>query len=172
MVGMRNLRQFQLPVPPLTVAEILAWADAYRARKGRFPHAFSGAIPEAPLGTNWRQVDNALRYGLRGLAGGASLAQFLAEHRGHRNIQRLPRLTDARIVRWAVAWKRRTGDWPLIGSGSIPESTAGDTWKAVDIALRQGLRGLRPGRSLPQLLAEQRGAAIRTGPRAASSRGC
>lgn len=144
------------PPPPLTVAEVLTWADAHRDRTGSWPSAMSGPVPEAPLGTNWRQVDNALRYGLRGLPGKSSLAQLLAEHRGHRNIRRLPRLTIALILRWADAWHRRTGEWPLIDSGPIAEAP-GDTWNFIDTALRQGLRGLRPGRSLPQLLARRRG---------------
>jgi hypothetical protein len=143
--------------PPLTVAEILTWCDAHHARAGSWPNAFSGPIPQAPLGTNWRQIDNALRYGLRGLPGGSSVAQLLAEHRGHRNIMRLPRLTVALILRWTDAWHRRTGEWPLIHSGQIPEAAYGDTWKDIDIALRFGLRGLRPGRSLPQVLARRRG---------------
>jgi hypothetical protein len=136
---------------------VLTWTDAHRDRTGSWPNAFSGVIPEAPLGTNWRQVDNALRYGLRGPHGRSSLAQLLAEHRGHRNIMALPRLTVALILRWADAWHRRTGEWPLIHSGPIPDATAGDTWKDIDTALRQGLRGLRSGRSLPQVLAQRRG---------------
>jgi hypothetical protein len=42
------------PPPPLTIAEVLAWADAHYERAGSWPNAFSGPIPEAPLGTNWR----------------------------------------------------------------------------------------------------------------------
>jgi hypothetical protein len=140
----------------LTVAEVLTWTDAHRDRAGSWPNAFSGPIPEAPLGTNWRQVDNALRYGHRGLPDGCSLAQLLAEHRGHRNIMALPGLTVARVLRWADAWHRRTGAWPIAASGPIPEAP-GDTWHTVNIALREGLRGLRGRRSLPQLLAQRRG---------------
>jgi hypothetical protein len=140
-----------------TIAEILAWADAYHVRVGSWPSAYSGPIAEAPPGTNWKLVDNGLRYGSRGLPGKSSLAQLLAEHRGHRNIMALPRLTVALILRWADAWRRRTGGWPLIESGPIPEATDGDTWKDIDTALRMGLRGLRPGRSLPPLLARRRG---------------
>jgi hypothetical protein len=122
--------------PPLSVAEVLAWADAHRARVGTWPNACSGAIPDATLGTNWRQVDNALRYGLRGLPGKSSLAQLLAEHRGHRNAMALPRLTVAKILRWADTWQQCTGVWPLIESGPIPDATDGDTWQDIDTALR------------------------------------
>jgi hypothetical protein len=41
-------------------------------------------------------------------------------------------------------------------SGAIPESP-GDTWWAMDAALRDGNRGLRPGSSLPRLPAKYRG---------------
>jgi hypothetical protein len=135
---------------------VLTWADAHRDRTGRWPNAYSGPIPEAPLGTSWKLVDNGLRYGSRSLPGKSSLAQLLAVHRGHRNIGAIPRLTVAQILRWADAWYRRTGSWPLISSGPIPEAP-GDTWHTVNIALREGHRGLRGRRSLPQLLARRRG---------------
>jgi hypothetical protein len=66
------------------------------ARTGDWPHRESGQIPGS-LGEKWRRVDNALVYGLRGLPGGSSLAQLLAERRGVRNIRRLPRLTEEQI---------------------------------------------------------------------------
>jgi len=69
---------------PFTIDRILAWADAHRARTGRWPASRSGPIPEAP-GENWQMVENALRLGLRGLAGGSSLARLLAgKRRSHR----------------------------------------------------------------------------------------
>jgi hypothetical protein len=143
---------------------VLAWADAHRNRTGSWPSAFSGVIPVGPLGTNCRQVDNALRYGHRGLPGKSSLAQLLAEQRGHRHIGALPRLTVTQILRCADAWHQRTGAWPIVTSGPIPdEATDGGTWKGIDAALRLGLRGLRPGRSLAQLLARNRGVRNRRG---------
>ena len=63
--------------PPLTVEQILAWADAYRARTGRWPTARSGPVPEAP-GETWSGIDRGLRVGGRGLPGGYSLARLLA----------------------------------------------------------------------------------------------
>src|SRR5207253_1820957 len=44
---------------------------------------------------------------------------------------------------------------PTEKSGSIV-GTPGETWKAVHLALAQGLRGLPPGSSLAQLLAGMR----------------
>src|ERR1700677_2873022 len=86
-----------------------------------------------PLGTTWRQVDNALRYGLRGLEGGSSLAQLLAVHRGVRNVQALPPLTEQQIAAWATLHHQRTGDWPTEHSGAVLDAT-GEDWKAIDIA--------------------------------------
>jgi hypothetical protein len=80
--------------------QILAWADACRERAGQRPLNRSGLIPEA-LGDNWRKIDNALRYGLRDLPGGSSLAQLLAEHRAVRNVRDLPPLTETQIFAWA-----------------------------------------------------------------------
>jgi hypothetical protein len=75
---------------------------------------------------------------------------------------RRPALTTDLILSWADSWKARTGRWPRILSGPIPESP-GDTWRAVDGALRAGCRGLSPGGSLPRLLRERRGVRALTG---------
>jgi hypothetical protein len=66
---------------PLTVEQILAWADAHRARTGGWPGIDSGPIADAP-GESWKAVDSALRAGCRGLPGCDSLPRLLARHRG------------------------------------------------------------------------------------------
>jgi hypothetical protein len=84
-----------------------------------------------------------------------SLARLLAEHRGVRNRKGLPRYTVKQILAWADAHRSRTGKWPQLTSGPIPE-TPGETWAAVATALRNGQRGLPGGSSLPELLSKHR----------------
>jgi hypothetical protein len=136
---------------PLDAAEILAWCDAWHKRKGKWPKMEDGPIPEAPLGTTWRQVDNGLRLGLRGLPGSSSLARLLAERRGYRNKHGLPRLTEDMIVGWAEAYYSTCGTWPT-ERDSVVVGSDGETWTNLDVALRLGLRGLPGGDSLPQLI--------------------
>jgi hypothetical protein len=57
----------------------------------------------------------------------------------------------AQILAWARAHHGRTGRWPSAGSGPVREAP-GLTWLAVNGALSKGLRGLRGGDSLAQLL--------------------
>jgi hypothetical protein len=109
----------------------------------------------------WRHIDDALRLGQRGLRGGRTLTRLLTERRGRRTRCYPPPLAEAEILAWARAYRRRTGAWPSAGSGPVPESL-GETWRAVDEALRQGARGLRGGTSLARLLAERQGARNRT----------
>jgi hypothetical protein len=144
-----------MPKTTLQLVDILRWADAHRARTGKWPILSSGPIPDAP-GEKWANIDQALRKGLRGCAGGSSLAQLLSAHRGKRNRKRLPPLTQAQILRWIRAHHRRTGTWPRGDSGPIPGSN-GETWGAVEVALNHGQRGLPGGSTLPQLLAEHFG---------------
>jgi hypothetical protein len=140
--------------PELSVEAVLGWAEAWHRQHGTWPHVASGPIPEAP-GETWNAVQRALVSGSRGLPGGLSLAQLLARERGVRNPADLPRLSRRRILAWADAHRRRTGQWPTRDSGPIPEA-AGDDWQAVDRALREGSRGLRGGSSLVRLLAQHR----------------
>jgi len=141
---------------PLTVSLILAWADAFHERNGRWPTQRSGPLPEAPR-ENWRSLDSALELGRRGLPGGSSLARMLAQHRGVRNPQGLAPMTVPEILRWADEYRNRHGVWPESRSGPIPEAP-GETWQRVNGALVTGHRGLPRGASLKRLLWEQRGA--------------
>jgi hypothetical protein len=149
--GRRNRKD----LPALRLSQILAWADRWRLRTGRWPTLRSGPIPEAPA-ESWHGVDDALRGGRRGLAGGSSLARLLAQRRALRNRMALPRLSPKQILAWADAWHARTGTWPQRGSGAIPEAP-GEAWQAVNVALHLGARGLPGGSSLAQLLAANRG---------------
>jgi hypothetical protein len=63
--------------PPLTVEQILAWADAYHERMGRWPTPASGRVREAAR-EDWADIDVALYAGYRGLPGGWTLPRLLA----------------------------------------------------------------------------------------------
>jgi len=141
-------------LPKLTEMQIVHWAEAWRRKTKRYPKRHSGPVPGVP-GETWARINNALVHGLRGLPGGSSLARLLAEYRSVRNDKQLPRFTIPGILAWVDAYRRRTGAWPRYTSGKI-EGTD-ETWTAVDMALRNGLRGLPGGSSLAQLLAQQRG---------------
>jgi hypothetical protein len=66
---------------PLTVAEILRWADAHKQHTGSWPTKASGPVWGAP-GVTWQAVQSALRRGCRGLPGGDTLAGLLRRARG------------------------------------------------------------------------------------------
>jgi hypothetical protein len=65
-------------------------------------------------------------------------------------------LTEQQILAWADAHHTRTGEWPIISTGSIP-AVRGETWCAVDHSPRIGRRGMPGGSSLAQLLEARRG---------------
>jgi hypothetical protein len=81
---------------------------------------------------------------------------LLKNRRGARYLPHLPRLTEKLILRWADAHFQRTGRWPKVISGSIPEAP-GENWGAVHTALYVGCRGLAGGSSLANLLMARRG---------------
>jgi hypothetical protein len=144
------LNQYRRGERTLSVEQILAWAEAHRERTGRWPTAGSGPVTEAP-GERWRNLESALREGSRGLPGGDSLARLLDRH-----YHRIRTLTVPQILEWADAHRTRTGRWPSSLSGPVVEAP-GLTWAAVQVALRQGRRGLAGGSSLARLLRRHRG---------------
>lgn len=151
----RGRRHKRLP-PKLTVEQILGWADAHHKKTGQWPKHYSGEIPNAPEGLTWTAVNLALSRGMRGLAGGISLAELLKTHRGVRNKRSLPKLTKAQILVWADDHYQRTEKWPKNLSGPIA-AAAGETWARVEAALSKGERGLPGGDSLARLLTRARG---------------
>jgi hypothetical protein len=62
------------------------------------------------------------------------------------------------VFAWALAHQQRTGSWPTASSGPIPEAP-GETWQYIDLAFRQGGRGLAGGRSLRRFLEDRAGQA-------------
>jgi hypothetical protein len=151
----RKPKQHRFHKPPLTFAQILAWADAHHKRTGAWPNVNSGAVRELPSQT-WRNIHWAMVKGYRGMPGGSSLLWLLAKHRDIKNAYYQPRLTVKQILRWADAHHQRTGRWPTTRSGPVHDA-AGENWGRINGALFSGQRGLSPGSSLRRLLARQRG---------------
>jgi hypothetical protein len=146
--GVRNSQD----LPSLSIPRILEWGDLHYEGNGQFPTADSGHVADAP-GETWANIDQALAKGLRGLPGGSSLAQLLAEHRGVRNRKRLPQLSVDWILGRMRSHKELNGQWPTRNSGQVA-AAPGETWMNIDQALAKGLRGLSGGSSLAKLLAD------------------
>jgi len=142
------------PPTPLTIEQILKWADVHFRKKGRWPVVKAGTVI-GTTGEMWANIENALSRGLRGLPGGSSLAKLLAEKRGVRNHLRLPELSIGKILKWADAHHKTTGNWPNQKSGAVSDATT-EKWASIDNSLRGGLRGLAGGSSLAQLLLKYR----------------
>ncbi|MBI3412414.1 MAG: hypothetical protein HY040_29185 [Planctomycetes bacterium] len=159
--GVRN----QKALPPMTEAQIAVWAQAHFQRTRRWPGEKSGPIPETRDET-WRNIEVAVRTGLRGLPGGDTLHRLLvrtfgAQSRQHasgvRTLQNLPRLSVREILGWADAHVARTGRWPKLDSGHVSHSSA-RKWSGVNGALAsKRVRGLRAPCSLAGFLAKHRG---------------
>ncbi len=147
----RHIRQ----LPNFTINKILVWADEYYQRHRNWPTRTSGTIPKSS-GETWGRVNGALIKGHRGLPGGTSLAQLLADSRNVRNTGDLLDLTEDKILAWSDAHRARTGQWPRSKSGVVLDAPD-ETWQAVNQALDKGARGLPGGSSLPKLLSERRG---------------
>ena len=142
--------------PPLTIKQVLAWADEHHRIHGRWPNSASGQVARQE-GENWQNINSALRVGLRKLPGGSSLAMLLNEFRGARNTGKLPPLTEQQILEWADAHYAVKGKWPRTTDQAVICAPT-EKWSNVDACLGQGLRGLPGGSSLPKLLASKRGA--------------
>ncbi len=117
------------------------------AKHGSIP---SDAVDTSLMPSGRRQKGDYVR-------GMASTSLPTRAHRHPRRLRtrRKPILSVKQILEWADAHFERTGRWPKEHSGPITDAP-GETWLAVTSALREGLRGLSGGSSLPRLLAKCR----------------
>ena len=137
------------PDENLSVGPIMAWAKAWRKRRGSWPTTCSGEIP-GQGGLTWSTVDKLLRDGRAGLPAGTSLALL---RRADRQAAEQTPLTQQQILGWLDDHYRRTGRWPASTSGRILDAP-GETWFNVSLALMRGSRGLR-GTLVAQRAAEK-----------------
>lgn len=137
----------------LSVETILRWADAHHAVHGAWPLLNSGPI--SGTAETWHAVDNALRKGRRGLPRGSSLPRLLDEHRGVPNRLNLPDLSEEIILSWADTYYTTHGHWPSRTSGAIAGTQ--ERWGRINDSLVRGLRGLKGGITLAELLVQWRG---------------
>jgi hypothetical protein len=79
---MSSVQDNRKRLPKLSQRKILAWADAYFERTGKWPTHLSGPIPES-AGETWGGIHAALYAGIRGFPGGDSLFKLL-ERSGRR----------------------------------------------------------------------------------------
>ena len=68
--------------PPISIAQILEWADACHQRTGRWPSKESNELIEGTRAEKWAAIEKALRHGYRGLPKGQTLARVLQQYRG------------------------------------------------------------------------------------------
>ncbi|WP_280524241.1 DEAD/DEAH box helicase [Legionella cincinnatiensis] len=145
--GVRNEKN----LPDLDIETIKKCMLAHCQRTNTWPNERSGEILELP-GETWNRVGSALYRGKRGLPK-SSLAT-LKESFGEKNHYNSPKLTIEEIISWIQAYHNETGNWPTDKSGVIAYAPYKITWCAVNIALKDGLRGLAGGSTLPKLLNE------------------
>jgi hypothetical protein len=141
--------------PDLTVEQVLVWADAYHAARGRWPDLKSGPVAESPRHT-WRGIDTRLKVGGRGLPGGSSLIRLQRQYRDRPRGKGPPALTLEQILTWADAYHEAHGRWPNGNSGQVVTAPA-ENWNNISQMLRTGGRGLPGGSSLDRALAAHRG---------------
>jgi hypothetical protein len=67
---------------------------------------------------------------------------------------KVPTFSTQQIVKWAERFYEKHGRWPTASSPREPGMT--HSWHTIDVALREGIRGLPGGSSLAHLLREHR----------------
>ncbi len=149
--GKRNNRARE----PLSIEQILAWADGHLQRTGNWPNVRSGRVAD-DVDETWLDINRALEHGYRGLPGGSSISRLLFAAHGRKPGQQKRPLSIGQVLAWADEHRKRTGRWPSSCSGRVAPGVD-ETWGRIESAMYYGHRGLPKGGSLARLLAQRRG---------------
>lgn len=139
---------------PITVVAILEAAAEYHRRNGTWPTPDSVDASLEARGESWKRIDRALRSNGRGLPH-TTLIRLLAERAGVRNKVRPGPLPERTIWALVVAHRKRTGEFPTRDSGPVVEAP-GESWSAIDGALKHKCRGLERGETLREFIQRKR----------------
>jgi hypothetical protein len=146
------------PLKPLTIRQILQWADLHHQYTGRWPTSRCGPVMYGSEDTRtWEGVNTALAKGTCGLPGGTSLRQLLAKRRGARDPRLArPNLSIKQILAWADSHQQRTGEWPYRDAGQVAEARD-ISWNTIDRYLKRGVIDNGKRTTLANLLRDMRG---------------
>jgi hypothetical protein len=156
-------KAIQLSRTPLTKDLIIDWVHQHISKYNKKPRMLSGKIEFASgpyKGITWSAVNSALWKGGRGLVGGSSLANLIAEEFGIKNKMNLPPLTEKIICDWVGKFIEKNKRKPTKSDGIIEFANneyKGETWKTINFSLLRGTRGLRGGSSLAKLIQQKFG---------------
>jgi hypothetical protein len=140
---------------PLTVKQILRWADGHHRVTGRWPTSRCGVVLNQPDRT-WEGVNTALRKGTCGMPGGDSLNRLLERHRGKTDLRvAMPDLTLKQVLKWADSHRAITGRWPWRECGPVLDCP-GISWATIDSRMGTGEWELPRGTTLAKWLLKVR----------------
>ena len=140
---------------PLTISQILQWADWHHLRTGQWPTTRSGFILDQPDRT-WLAVETALIKGTCGLRGGSSLHRLLKARRRIPDPRMVvPELTLKHIQQWADSHRTITGQWPHRESGLVLDCPR-ISWTTIERRMKSGRLSLPRGTTLTRWLRKAR----------------
>ena len=129
--GITLKQHFLSPQDNLTIEQILEWGELHKIKTGKYPTYISNS-DFLPKGESWLEINQSLYYGERNLPPNTTLLMLFGEEAP---------LTRYQVLRWAKEYKKFYGTIPNINS-SNDTLPAGETWKKIDLAIKNHNRGL------------------------------
>ncbi len=143
----------------ITEEMIIEWVKQYYDEYGKYPNDHSGKIVYAKEPISWSALTHDLKHGFRGLSGGSSLSKFISQHFNIATIATSKAYTKQQVLLWADEFFNEHGYYPTKRSGLVPYSLRDGynkiSWAAIDVCLRDGMKGFAGGSSLYRLLKKE-----------------
>jgi hypothetical protein len=155
-LGRRHFPKVEPPPKPLappkmTEETIVEWMRTFEAKYGVLPKSSEKREVPGHPDKNWTAINTALKQGLNDLPGDSSLAQLKVQHFGYQHHLSRPPLAEAAVVEWMQESYRLHGTHPTPNDRRAVPAQTDENWQALNIALRNGNRGLAGGSSLAEL---------------------
>ena len=168
----------------ISEAQVMLWTKLYHEKTEEWPKQVSKDVwqkDEAGQwqimpGLNWSQIHLWFNQGLRGFPGGYTLSD-LRQKNGLCDPYEFGQVSENKIISWMRQFEEKTGKWPKQSDKEVWEKDEEGKWRAIprlnwsalELWLRQGMRGLPGGSTVSQLRKRHFGEAAPRGRRTSTS---
>jgi hypothetical protein len=129
------------------------YTEDYLITKINLPTKDTKNCTGLPDGETWTNINECLRNGFRGLAGGSSLVDLKQRYFGIKTP-----LTEKIIAEAIGIFHKKHQRYPGSRDSDTSGLPAGDSWAGIISCLHYGNRGLSPGNSIGKIIAKYFGA--------------
>lgn len=143
-----------LKMLPIDEKKLLKFFDEFHEENNEYPNQRKYREEKYYDGTTMKSIDSALHLGNRGLKAYGNITEFLIFHKRIKRAEEKIELSVKLVLSWIDEYFKNNKKYPSAHSGAIKGTN--ENWFNVNTCGRVGVRGLKKGESIAQLITKYR----------------